>query len=216
VKRMLRPSLVLLGTAVALIGGGGVLAFAGWTSRSTSATFTVTAAKIPQIPRPTATRTIVPVITWKGVRIAPDDPVDRYVVTRHLGKATRIVCSQPATLLTKCVDFTAPPGSPFTYTVHATDGEYWVGADSEASPPLGSLLALDPSGTPIAPTVTATVVPATTEPVNPMMATDAPAPDPTAPVGLVPTATEEPEPIPEPTVDPPQPTEDADLPTAGP
>jgi hypothetical protein len=211
---MLRPSLVLLGTAVALVGGGGMLAFAGWTSRSVSATFTITAARIPQIARPTATRTIVPVITWKGVRIAPDTPVDRYVVTRHLGKATRVVCSQPAAVTTRCVDFTAPPGSPFTYTVHATDGEHWIGADSEPSPPLDSPLAPDPSSAPSATPVTSAVAVPTTDPVGTMMTTDSPGnPGPTPPVGLVPTVTEEPVPTPEPIVDPPQPTEAADIPS---
>jgi hypothetical protein len=212
VKRILRPSLVLLGTAVALVGGGGVLAFAGWTSRSTSATFTITAAKIPQIARPTATRTIVPVITWKGVRITSDNTVDRYVVTRHLGKATRVVCAQPATWMTTCVDVTAPPGSPFTYTVHATDGENWVGTTSEPSAPLGSgLLTLDPSSTPTTIPVTPTAVAApTTEPAGTMLTTDSAEPKPTEPV--FPEPTEEPVPTPEP-VPEPVPTEAADVPS---
>jgi hypothetical protein len=166
---MLRPSLVLIGTAVALLGGGGVLAFAGWTSRSTSATFTITAAKIPQVGRPTVSRTIFPVIAWKGVRISPNTLVHRYVVTRHLGTVERVVCNLPASPLTKCIDVTAPFGGPVTYTVHATHGEHWIGVDSEPSLPLGTVSptpALDASGVPIAPSADP-AAPAASAPVDP-------------------------------------------------
>lgn len=153
-RRMLRPSLILLGTAVALVAGGGVLAFAGWTSRSTSETFTIEAAGIPRMARPTVIRALVPTITWKPVRITEDTPVHRYVVTRHLGEATKVVCSQPATQAASCFDLTALPGEPFTYTVHATHGEHWAGAASEPSRPvevLGTPAPTDPSSTPVTP-----------------------------------------------------------------
>jgi hypothetical protein len=196
---MLRPSLVLIGTAVALLGGGGVLAFAGWTSRSTSETFTITAAGIPQVPRPGVTRVLFPIIAWKGVRINGDNPVHRYVVTRHLGTSERVVCNQPATSRTKCIDLTALPGIPFTYTVHATHGEHWTGVESEPSPPLGSAQAqapaLDASGAPIAPSGSAAPTPGTPpsdEPDNPMMAETAPDEEAVPPVDEVPPTTSAP------------------------
>jgi hypothetical protein len=138
VRRLLRPSVVLFGTTVAMIAGAGVLAFAGWTSRSDSVTFTVQATQVPQVPRPNVTVTLVPIITWKRVRLTPNTPVNSYIVTRHLGKTTRIVCTRSASLPTKCVDPTAPPGSPITYTVYAAHGEHWVGVDSEPSLPVGT------------------------------------------------------------------------------
>jgi hypothetical protein len=139
---------------VALVAGGGVLAFAGWTSRSTSETFTIQAAGIPQMARPTVTGALVPTITWKQVRLTDGTAVDRYVVTRHLGEATTVVCSQPATLAASCSDPTALPGEPFTYTVRATHGEHWVGAHSEPSLPVelpSSPAPTEPSSTPVTP-----------------------------------------------------------------
>jgi hypothetical protein len=193
---MLRPSLVLFGTAVALVGGG--VAFAGWTSRSTSVTFTVTAAKIPQVPRPTVTLAVVPIVSWRRVRIAADTPVERYVVTRHAGRATRVVCTQPATSWTRCVDFTAPLGSALTYTVRATHGKYWTGVDSEASIPLGTPgapLGLDASGVPVVPSTgpaTPTVTVPPVDGVNPLLVETTPPAGPTTSVGLVEPTTEPP------------------------
>ncbi len=168
-RRLVRPSLILLGTAVALLAGGGVLAFAGWTSRSTSETFTIHAVGIPRMARPIVTRALVPTITWKAVRITDDIPVDRYVVTRHLGTAAKVVCSQPATLAARCFDLTALPGDPFTYTVHATHGEHWVGADSEPSLPVdvpSSPAPTEPSSTPVTPSAAPSASPTGTAAVD--------------------------------------------------
>ena len=201
-RRLLRPSLILLGTAVALIGGGGVLAFAGWTSRSTSETFTITAAGIPRMAPPTVIRTLVPVITWKRVHIADDTPVDRYVVTRHVGKASKVVCSQPSSLPAKCLDLTALPSEPFTYTVHATHGEHWVGADSDPSLPVDvSPAPVDPSSTPVSPSAEPSSSPTGTagvDDVDPLTTQTTPARDPRSPPGLEPTtdpAESEPAPV---------------------
>ncbi len=165
----MRPSLILLGTAGVLLAGGGVLAYAGWTSHSTSGTFTINAAGIPRMARPTVTRALVPTITWRQVRITDNTPVDRYVVTRHLGTATEVVCSQPATLGTSCADRTALPGEPFTYTVRATHGEHWVGADSEPSPPVdvpSSPAPTEPSSTPVTPSAEPSASPTGTATVD--------------------------------------------------
>lgn len=196
----LRPSLVLLGTAVVLVGGGSVLAAAGWISRSTSEAFTVTAAKIPQVARPTVTRTVVPVVRWRSVRIAADTPVHRYVVTRHLGGDSRIVCNQPATVRTTCIDLTAPVIGALTYTVHATHGEHWVGVDSPPSLPLdgtaeptasssptpSAAVTAEPTGTPGVRTVNPRMAPSTPdEPVESVSpTTEAPTPTPTTPAPI--------------------------------
>lgn len=210
-RRMLRPSLIVLATAVALVGGGGVLAFAGWTSRSTSETFTITAVGIPRMARPAVTRTLVPVITWKSVRIADDTPVDRYVVTRHLGEATKVVCSQPATLPAKCFDLTALPSDPFTYTVHATHGEHWVGADSEPSLPVDAGPApVDPSSTPVTPSAEPSPSPtAGVDDAEPLTTEPTPAHGSRTPPGSEPT-TDPAESEPAPTTPEPTPTPSAD------
>lgn len=187
-KRLLRPSLVLFGTAVAMVAGGGVLAFAGWISRSDSATFTVQASEVAQVPRPTVTMTLVPVVRWKRVRLTSNTPVHRYVVTRHVGRSTRIVCTLSAALPPVCIDPTAPPGSPLTYTVYATHGEHWVGVDSEPSLPVGTParpLTVGPSDEPVPPVAG----PVNSDPPadlgNPMMATSATV-SPTTPSGFMP------------------------------
>jgi hypothetical protein len=197
VRRLLRPSLVLCGTAVAMVAGGGVLAFAGWTSRSDSATFTVPASQVAQVPRPTVTMTLVPIVTWKRVRLTSNTPVHRYIVTRHLGKTTRIVCTLSASLPPVCIDPTAPLGSPITYTVYATHGEHWVGVDSEPSLPVGtpaSPLAVGPSGEAVPPVVdpSASAVPVASESPaelgNPMMGSS-PTASATTPTGFIPPTT---------------------------
>ncbi|HEX8344881.1 MAG TPA: hypothetical protein VF657_09075 [Actinoplanes sp.] len=74
-----------------------------------------------------------PRIGWRPVRLAADVPVHRYVVTRHLGPVTEVVCERPATVVLRCVDRTAPAGYRMSYTVAARHGAHWVGADSERS-----------------------------------------------------------------------------------
>ena len=207
-RGLLRPSLVLIGTAMVLAGGGGVLAFAGWTSRSTSETFTVTAPKIPPVARPTAARTPVPVVRWKAVRIADDTPVHRYVVTRHLDGQSRVVCNQPATLPRTCTDLTAPVIGALTYTVHATHGAHWVGVDSAPSLPLGATAepTVSASGSP-SPSANVTAEPSATpgaDSVTPRMAPSASEePEPSE----EPATTEAPAPAPEPTTEAPAPAE---------
>jgi hypothetical protein len=189
--------MVLFGTAVAMVAGGGVLAFAGWITRSDSATFTVQASEVAQVPRPTVTMTLVPIVTWKRVRLTSNIPVHRYVVTRHLGRSTRIVCTLAAALPPVCIDPTAPPGSPLTYTVYATHGEHWVGVDSEPSLPVGTPakpLAVDPSES-VPPVPGGTAAPISSDPPaglgTPMMASSATG-SPTTPSGFMPPVTDPP------------------------
>jgi hypothetical protein len=213
---MLRPSLVLFGMAVALVAGGGVLAFAGWTSQTESDTFTIQAARIPQVPPPTVTVRLVPVVKWKRVRIAVDKPVDRYIVTRHVGKATRVVCTLAATVPLTCLDLTAPPGSALTYTVQATQGEHWVGVDSQPSAPLttsGGLVMLDASGEPVPGPSAAGLssAPAVVDDdgVNPLMVETTPAPGGPTSSGFTGPTTHAPPPTATATTPAPAPTENS-------
>lgn len=192
-RALFRPGLVLLGTAVVLLGGGGILAYAaGWTSSTDSVTFTVHAAAIPRIPRPVVTLVGPPVvrpkrrvagqvttppvlaqaprIRWRTVTISTTVAVHRYVVTRHIGPLTRIVCTLPATKTPSCLDTTAPPGDPLSYTVTATHGAYWVGPDSEPSLPLTT------DGTPVAMTVTGAPMPPSPSAGAPSAAAGVPVP----------------------------------------
>lgn len=154
-RPLLRPWLLVLGTLVALIAGGGMLAFAGWISHTDSGPFTIRAAFIPPVQRPAvalvtvarpvaqttgaepgADVVLLPRISWRTVRITDDEGVDSYVVTRHDGDKTQIVCTRRAWRTPSCLDRTAPPGASLTYTVTATHGAHWVGADSEPSLPV--------------------------------------------------------------------------------
>jgi hypothetical protein len=181
---------------VAMAAGGGVLAFAGWIAHSDSATFTVQASEVAQVPRPTVTMTLVPIVTWKRVRLTSNTPVQRYVVTRHTGTTARIVCTLSASLPPVCIDPTAPLGGPITYTVYATHGEHWVGVDSAPSLPVGTPadpLAVGPSDQPVPPSVgpSAAAVPVPSDPPadldNPMTASTATV-SPTTPTGFLPPA----------------------------
>jgi hypothetical protein len=176
---MLRPSLLVLGTAAALVGGGSVLAFAGWTSSTVSPTFTIYATPVPQVPKPTVTLIKVatkldrreprprprlglglglganPRIQWTKVELTPDEDVSLYIVTRHAGAVAEVVCTLPATRTPICIDKTAPAGNVLTYTVAATYGTNWLGADSEPSP------AVTMPGTPVVVTAGGVPVPST-------------------------------------------------------
>jgi hypothetical protein len=152
VRRILRPSILAV-TTVALVVTGGLIAYAGWSSGTDSDSFTIYAATIPRVPAPRASvpdaaavpasvadgavaptaPSARPRIGWKPVRLAPDVPVHRYVVTRHLGPVTEVVCERPATAALRCVDRSAPAGYRMTYTVAARLGAHWVGANSVRS-----------------------------------------------------------------------------------
>lgn len=114
------------------VTGGGVAAFAGWTTSTASGPFTVQAARLPQPARPDVTVRGVPRIAWQPVAVAPRMDLHRYVVTRHLGPAAQVACTVPATE-TGCVDVHAPPGRPVTYTLTVTYGSRWVGLASGRS-----------------------------------------------------------------------------------
>lgn len=145
-KALLRPVLVL-GTAVALAGGGMMLAHASWSTSTTSAAFTVRAARLPQPARPTVRLTddpAAPRIAWPAVTIAADVEVHRYIVTRHAGPAAEVVCTVPATSNPSCVDLTAPAGASLAYTVAAAHGAHWTGPAGDRSLPVST------PGTPVA------------------------------------------------------------------
>ncbi len=203
-RRFLRPGLTTAGTVLVLAAGGGMWAYAGWISRSTSETFTVRATQIPQMEPPTVALTVVPVIRWEPVEIPPATPVHQYVVSRHGAGAATVVCAPRATE-SRCLDLTAPPGDTVTYTVRARYGTHWVGTDSDPS----STLTL-PGGSAAQPTPRAsgTPAPATTAATPLPRSTSTPTPDPDVPYGLpdaVPSVSAEPAPsvLPSSSVPPP-------------
>ncbi|MEV4636401.1 hypothetical protein AB0J80_03520 [Actinoplanes sp. NPDC049548] len=135
-----------MATAAAI--GTGVAAYGNWEVKAETATFTVRAASIPRMDAPRAELPpgepeigadgLVlrgPRISWHRVAIGGDVPVQRYVVTRHLGPVTQIACDVPAGR-TRCVDKHPPAGYLVTYTVAATYGSFWTGLPSEASRPV--------------------------------------------------------------------------------
>lgn len=133
-RGFLQPVLLALGAAAALAAtGGGVSTLTGWTTGSAPETFTVYAAEIPRMAQPRVYPHARPRISWNPVEIAPDVPVQRYVVTRHLGPVTQVACDVPAASARRCVDRYAPAGYRATYTVAATYGPRWVGPDSKHS-----------------------------------------------------------------------------------
>ena len=133
-RRSLQPSLLAAGVVAALATTGGVATVVGWSSESTSETFTVHAAAIPRVAPPSAHASTRPRIWWQAVRLADDVPVQRYVVTRHLGGVAQVACDIPATARPRCTDRYAPAGYRATYTVAARHGAHWTGADSAPSP----------------------------------------------------------------------------------
>ncbi len=133
-RRSLQPAMLAAGVVTALATTGGVLTAVGWSSGSTSETFTVHAAEIPRMARPSVRAHAQPRIAWQPVRITDDVAVQRYVVTRHLGTVTQVACDIPATARPRCIDRYAPPGYRATYTVAARHGAHWQGRDSEPSP----------------------------------------------------------------------------------
>ncbi|GAB1643014.1 hypothetical protein KRMM14A1259_34370 [Krasilnikovia sp. MM14-A1259] len=124
----------MVGAALGVAATGGVAAFAGWSVTVQPATFTVYAARLPQPAPPRVRVQELPRIAWEppGRTV----PVDRYVVTRHLGPAAQVACEVPATARPRCTDRQAPPGYRATYTVAAAYGSHWVGVDSGPSGPV--------------------------------------------------------------------------------
>jgi hypothetical protein len=129
----LQPAVLTLAAAAALAATGGAAKLTGWATESPPETVTVYAAEIPRVAQPRVFRHARPRITWRSVEIAPDVPVQRYVVTRHLGSVTQVACNVPATARPRCTDVYAPAGYLATYTVTATYGSSWIGPDSEPS-----------------------------------------------------------------------------------
>ncbi|MFI7603226.1 hypothetical protein [Actinoplanes sp. NPDC049681] len=138
----------IIGVATAATIGTGVAAYGNWDVKAEAKTFTVRAASIPRMAAPDAEMPpgeplvsgdglVVrgPRISWRGVAIAADVPVQRYVVTRHLGPVAQVACDVPAGR-TRCVDRHPPAGYLVTYTVAAAYGSYWTGLASEESRPV--------------------------------------------------------------------------------
>ena len=146
--RFLRSPLPFIGVATAVAIGTGVAAYGDWDVSADSASFVVHADRIPKMAAPTAELPSGPAeitedglvaqgprIRWDEVEIAPGTPVQRYVVTRHLGPIAQVACDVPAGR-TRCVDESAPAGYLATYTVAAAYGSFWTGVSSKPSEPM--------------------------------------------------------------------------------
>jgi len=146
--RFLRSPLPFIAVATAVAIGTGVAAYGDWDVSADSASFVVHAESIPRMKAPSATLPsgqpeitedglVVsgPRIRWDRVEIAPGTPVQRYVVTRHLGPIAQVACDVPAGR-TRCVDESAPAGYLATYTVAAAYGSFWTGVSSKPSEPM--------------------------------------------------------------------------------
>ena len=216
-RRSLQPSMLAAGILAALATTGGVISVVGWTTGSTSEAFTVHAAAVPRVDAPAVRAATRPRIAWSPVRITGDVPVERYVVTRHLGAVAQVACDVPATARLRCVDRYAPAGYRATYTVAARHGAHWTGPDSAPSPAVttpgvavpisvnGMLIVPGTGGTPV-------VVGAAPEAVDPSAAPSSPAFEPSAaPSGPV---TEEPPVVRVPPAPPVNPVPDAVEPAA--
>jgi hypothetical protein len=129
---LLRPAAVVT-AAVTLAAAGGVAAYAGWQIPGRPQQFTVYAASVPRMPAPRVRLRAVPRISWAAVELAPGLAVQRYVVTRHVGRTAQVVCDVPAVGMRRCVDVAAPAGYLIGYTVAAGCGLYWRGEESEPS-----------------------------------------------------------------------------------
>ncbi|WP_211353757.1 hypothetical protein [Couchioplanes caeruleus] len=88
-------------------------------------------------PRSTADGLLVrgPRIEWDRVEIAADTPVQRYLVSRHLGPVTQLACDIPVDRHS-CVDEHPRAGCLVTYSVVAAHGAFWTGPAGRHSPPI--------------------------------------------------------------------------------
>ena len=131
-RRATTATFVLL-AASGLALGGGLSAWAAMVIVSDPAVATVHA---PTIPAPDAPSVKLvgglPQISWNGVRVTAEVPVDRYVVVRHDDGRTDVACAVGGAVR-RCRDQGARPGATLTYSLHAAMGSGWRGPDSSPS-----------------------------------------------------------------------------------
>ena len=131
-RRRLSATVLVAGATAALAFGGGIGAWASWTTGSTSETGKANSARIPIMAPPRAEMADdSPKIAWDEVTVNGIS-VDRYVVIRSDGPNRRVACTV-RTGVTACRDTTVTPGSTVRYYVYAALGAHWVGQNSEPS-----------------------------------------------------------------------------------
>jgi hypothetical protein len=126
-----RPVLIVAATAGLVAAGGSIAAFANWSTPATRTTVTVEAREVPTLAAPQVRLIGRPFVSWNATNLLPGVRVHQYVVTRHVGTASTVVCEVPV-LLTTCVDWLPPVNTRMTYSVHATFRR-WAGDASERS-----------------------------------------------------------------------------------
>jgi len=131
--RRFRSLIVAAGATAMLAAGGGIAAWASWSTGSNSAAATARSGRIPVIGPPQVELSgDTLTIAWSPVQLAPGEPVDSYVVLRIDGSSAEVACTAAASAQS-CDDDDAPAGRTVTYVVHATRGAHWVGENSEPS-----------------------------------------------------------------------------------
>jgi hypothetical protein len=127
-----RTAIVAAGALAVLAAGGGLTAWAGWTTTGVPAQVTARAGHMPGMSAPTVKLAGGdPVISWDRVAMPTGQSVGGYVVTRTAGDRDTVVC-QVGAAISDCRDAKAPTGDTVTYVVHATE-QNWSGKDSPRS-----------------------------------------------------------------------------------
>ncbi len=126
-----RPILIVAAASGLLAAGGSIAAFANWSTPAARTTLTVKAREVPTMAAPQVRLFGRPFVSWKYTNLLPGVPVRGYVVTRHVGATSNVVCVVPAPL-TSCVDLLVPVNTRVTYSVHATFRQ-WAGGHGQRS-----------------------------------------------------------------------------------
>jgi hypothetical protein len=112
--------------------GSSAFAYAGWTTSSPSTVLNVSAASVPDGPRPTAVAHGQEVdLSWVRTNVSARVPAQRYLIRRHGAAGPIIVCTASAP---GCRDTQVPPGQ-WTYTVRLML-QTWEGSDGPPSLPV--------------------------------------------------------------------------------
>jgi hypothetical protein len=201
VRRPVR-TILFVGVALAMAVGGTMVANAAWLIRGEPTAVKLMTADMPRASEPQAVKDEgAAVVSWSRVEIAPNVPVQSYVVSRRDVAGRAPVKTFAPTTGTRLTDIDVPAGT-WTWTVTPRFAK-WTGDESRPSkplafpPPRGSAASAQPAAAPDgnaaapAPTVKPKAVddPAAAPPA-PVETTTSPAPARTTTPPVVPEETE--------------------------
>jgi hypothetical protein len=130
-KPFAKITFITAGVSTVVLGSS-AFAYAGWTTTSPSTVLSVSAASVPDGPRPTAVvRGHTVDLSWARKKVSASVPAQRYLIRRHGAAEPIIVCtvSTPG-----CEDTDVPPGE-WTYTVRLLL-QTWEGSDGPPTAPV--------------------------------------------------------------------------------